>query len=58
MFSHLIDTDWKREGKGSFDCLSRVGEASDEWISEEEQKMLYSYLERMLCNLRNEEVSL
>ena len=32
MFSHLIDTDWKREGKGSFDCLSRVGEASDEWI--------------------------
>ena len=44
--------------KGSFDCLSRVGEASDEWISEEEQKMLYSYLERMLCNLRNEEVSL
>lgn len=27
-------------------------------FSEEEQKMLYSYLERMLCNLRNEEVSL
>lgn len=27
-------------------------------FSEEEQKMLYGYLERMLCNLRNEEVSL
>lgn len=27
-------------------------------FSEEEQKMLYSYLERMLCNLRNEEVLL
>ena len=52
MFSHLIDTDWKREGKGELEKRLTNG------FSEEEQKMLYSYLERMLCNLRNEEVSL
>mgnify|MGYP000293738050 CR=1 FL=1 len=58
MFSHLIDTDWKREGKGSSIVFQELEKRLTNGFSEEEQKMLYSYLERMLCNLRNEEVSL